>query len=74
MCTVTHQLARGRHPKVYPIVCPKVPHTFRKIRTILVQVKFLGPFGGYNSMGREGDRIVARGDAGEDAGVQFEEM
>ena len=68
----SHQNARAGHSNV--VICPKKPVTFRKLRAILVHVKMgvdiaVGP---HCRIGREGDSVVARGEAGEDARVEVE--
>ena len=51
----------------------KGPVTFRKLQTILVQIKtYPSIAGAHSTIKRKGDSIVARSDAGEYARVQVE--
>ena len=71
----SYQNARASHSNVAIediIVLPPVPVTFGKLQAILVQEHILvGVAGPRTSICREGDGIVARCDASEDARVQI---
>ena len=74
----THQNARASHCDIAidgTISYTKVPPTFRNLQAILVQMKLLPSMSDLRSFariskGREGDGVVARGEAGEDARVE----
>ena len=63
---VTHQNARASHSEGDGVVCSHEPTTFRKLHAILVQVKTIIGVKDEICIGREGDSVEARGDAGED--------
>ena len=74
---LTHHIARAGPSYVGiegALVFPKDPGTFRKLHAILVQVQKLVVVKArpHPTLGREGDSVVARGEAGEDAGVEVE--
>ena len=73
----SYQNARASHSNVVIddiTVLPPVPVTFGKLQAILVQEHILvGVAGPRTSICREGDGIVARGKAGEDARIKVED-
>ena len=72
----THQNASASHSNDGidgTIVCLSVPATFRKLHAILVQEEMLiNMILAQNPIGREGDLVVSRSEAGEDARVDVE--